>query len=299
MEDEVVLQEEVIPADRPPMNTREVFLNPPDWRYQQAATYLDDERAGKTPTIPADPIVQLVIRALRAYRRVPNRLYMDALWNTTEEVIRLGTTMRQSAIVAEMEAHLIAGHSPESLKEWACHIPTKLYEMYGKIFFDLSGITAVNAWIHDFLIEPERTNKNQMLLRARLLAYHNSAAAGALSAVMGADNSEGIALLKQIGSNERQKDLFDYMVKHTKMPQETYVMLMETALKSMTERDFQEHMRDRDEAGSGSLEEIAVGIEKGVRHYTNKEIADVDEQGYDPTNQYTRFLTHKETADGE
>ena len=298
MDEELILAEEVIPAERPPENKREVFLNPPDWRYQAACDYLADERAGKASTIPTDPIVLLTIRALRAFRRVPNRLYMDAMWNTTEEVIRLGTTMRHSAIVAEMEAHLISGHTPKDLKDCNSVIPPKLYMMYSHIFFDLTGITAVHSWIHDFLIEPERHSRNQILLRSRILAYLSSAEDGVKSAVFGLPNKDVNDLLKKIGSNERQKQLFDYVVQHTKIPQETYVMLMETALKSMTDRDFQEHMRDRDEAGSGSLEELSEGIEQGIRSYSQQEIAEASAAGLDFTNQYTAFLTHKEASNG-
>lgn len=297
---ELIIQEELCPAERPPENSRGVFLSPPDWRYQQACQYLEDERNGITPTIPSDPVVMLTIRALRAFRRVPNRMYIDALWNTTEEAIRLGTTMRHSAIVAEMEAHIIAGHAPKDLmKVYSCPIPAKVYNLYSSIFFDLTGITAVNSWIHDFLFEPERHTKNQVLLRARLLAYYKDASAGAKAAILGIDDKDTIDLLKKIGTNERQKSVFDYMVKHTKMDQVTYVTLMEAALKSMTERDFQEHMRDRDEAGSGSLEDLATGIEQGIRAYSQQEIADADSNGLDFTNQYTQFITHKEVSNGE
>ena len=299
-EADLILEEEIVPAERPPENTREVFLSPPDWRYQQAFQYLEDEREGRTPTIPTDPVVLLVVRALRAFRKVPNRLYRDALWNTTEEVIRLGTTLRHSAIVAEMESHLISGHKSEDLAAiYSCPIPAKVYDMYSKIFFDLSGITAVNSWIHDFLFEPERYTKNQTLLRARLLSYYKDATSGAKAAILGLDDKDSINLLKKIGSNERSKALFDYMVEHTKMQQETYVMLMEAALKSMTERDFQEHMRDREEAGSGSLESLATGIEQGIRMFNQQEIEGIDNIGLDFTNHYTQFITHKEVSDGE
>ena len=185
-EAEIIPLEEIVPAERPPEMTREVFLSPPDWRYQAACKYLEDERNGETPTIPTDPVVLLVIRALRAFRRVPNRLYMDALWNTTEEVIRLGTTMRHSAIVAEMESHLISGHSAKDLKAiYSCPIPGKVYELYAKVFFDLTGITAIHSWIHDFLFEPERHHSNQILLRARLLSYYKDAGSGAKAAILG------------------------------------------------------------------------------------------------------------------
>lgn len=299
MAEELIEIEELIPAERPPENKREVFLNPPDWRYQKACEYLENEKNGKVDTIPTDPMVLLTIRALRAFRRIPNRLYMDALWNDTEEAIRLGTSMRHTAIVAEMEAHLIAGHTTKDLKAHNSVIPPMVYELYSRIFFDLTGITAIHSWIHDFLIEPERYRKSQVLLRARVLAYLSSAQDGASSAVFGLPDKSVQDMLKKVGSNERQKALFDYMVQHTKIPQEVYVTLMETALKSMTDRDFQEHMRDRQEAGSGSLEELSEGIEAGIRTFTRQEIAQSSAEGVDFTNQYTTFLTqNKDSSNG-
>ena len=297
---ELIEAESIIQAERPPENKREVFLSPPDWRYLAAVDYLEEERCGRTPSIPTDPMVLFTIRALRAYRNVPNRLIMDAMWNDVAETLRLGITLRRSAIVAEIEAHLIAGHTTQDLKDLhACHIPPMLYELYNKIFFDLSGITAIHSWIHTFLFEPERFGKDQTLLRARLLAYYSSADKATNTAVFGSPDSSASAFLKKIGTNERQKDLFDYMVKRTKLPIEIYANTMETALKSMTERDFQEHMRDCDEAGSGSLELLADGIEKGIRSYSHEEMQAVDVSGEDFTNQYTAILTHKEETDGQ
>ena len=299
-EADLVVIDDTIQAERPPENKREVFLRPPDWRYQAAVAYLEEERCGRTPTLPTDPVVIFTIRALRAYRRVPNRLLMDAMWNDVEETLRLGITMRHSAIVAEIEAHLISGHTVKDLKELhACHIPPMMYKLYNLIFFDLSGIVAVHSWIHTFLFEPEKYAGNQTLLRARLLAYYSSADKGANTAVFGSPDSSATAFLKKIGTNERQKSLFDYMIKHTKMPIEIYATTMEAAIKSMTERDFQEHMRDRDEAGSESLESLASGIEKGIRAYTQEELKNPNTSGEDFTNQFTEILTKKDNTDGQ
>jgi hypothetical protein len=208
--------------------------------------------------------------------------------------------MQHSAIVAEIEAHLIAGHSVKDLKELhACHIPPMMYRLYNQIFFDLSGIVAVHSWIHTFLFNPERFSGDQTLLRSRLLAYYSSADKGAQTAVFGSPDSAATAFLKKIGTNERQKALFDYMVKHTKLPIEIYATTMEAAVKSMTERDFQEHMRDRDEAGSESLESLASGIEKGIRGFSQPELKEIDAQGSDFTNQFTDIITKKENTDGQ
>ena len=297
---ELIEAQDIIQAERPPEMTREVFLSPPDWRYTTAVQYLEDERCGKTPSIPTDPMVLFTIRALRAYRNLPNRLVMDTLWKDVAETLRLGISMRRSAIVAEMEAHLIAGHAADRLaKDFSCMIPPMMYELYNKIFFDLSGIIAVHSWVHTFLFSPERYFNDQTLLRARLLAYYQSAEKGSRAAIFGPPDSSTASFLKKIGTNERQKELFDYMVKHTKLPLEIYATTMETALKSMTERDFQEHMRDRDEAGSESLEALAKGIESGIRAFSQTELANPDVSGQDFTNQFTAILTKKDTTDGQ
>ena len=58
-------------------------------------------------------------------------------------------------------------------------------------------------------------------------------------------------------------------------------------------------MREREETGSGSLEELAIGIEEGMRSYNQKELAEADPNGIDFTNQYTQYLVHnKEVANG-
>ena len=49
-------------AERDAICMRESLLQPPDWRYQQAAAYVRDEAQGKHPSIPDDPVVQLTIR---------------------------------------------------------------------------------------------------------------------------------------------------------------------------------------------------------------------------------------------
>jgi len=296
---ELIEAQDIIQAERPPEMTREVFLSPPDWRYLAAQQYLEEERCGKTPMIPTDPMVLFAIRALRAYRKLPNRLVLDAMWKDVSETLRLGISMRRSAIVAEMEAHLLAGHKADRLaKDYSCVIPPMMYQLYNKLFFDLTGITAVHSWIHTFLFSPERYFNDQTLLRARLIAYYQSADKGAKAAIFGEPDSETAAFLKKVGSNERQKQLFDYMAKNMRLPIEIYATTMETALKSMTERDFQEHMRDRDEAGSESLESLAKGIELGIRAYSQSELSTSGSSSSDFTNQFTEILTKKEQADG-
>ena len=179
------------------------------------------------------------------------------------------------------------------------YIKPSVYELYSKIFCDLSGITAVHSWIHDFLIEPERYNSNTTLLKARLLAYYGGAKPGNCAIVVGPGDVDTQKLMKQIASNEQQKRIFEYIVRATDMSEEDYITVMESAVKSMTEKDFQEKMRDRDDAGSSSLEELATNLEQGIRAYSQKELETINQSGFDFVNQYTPVILRKDQDDGK
>ena len=208
--------------------------------------------------------------------------------------------MKRSAIVAEIEANLLHGTTAEELAEQGFYVPPTVYALYSKLFFDLSGITAIHAWINDFLFEPERHQRNSTLLRGRLAAYYLGVDKTAEATVTGMPLSNDVKeLLKSVGNSERQKKVFDYMVKETRLNNETYVALMETAVKSMTERDFQEHMRDREDAGSSSLEDLAKNLEQGIRAFSQQELAQADVNGLDFNNQFVAGILRKDNNDGK
>ena len=96
--------------------------------------------------------------------------------------------------------------------------------------------------------------------------------------------------MRRLMTNERQKNLFDYVVKKTEIDPEVYSAMMETALKDMAARDFQEHMKDREDAGSGSLEELAEHMEEGIRAFSQSELLGMEDAGIDFVNQYTKVL---------
>jgi len=292
-----VLEEPTVPAERTPRNTREFFLRPPDWRYQAARKYLQDEQHGKTPVVSGDPYVQYAIRILRAVQRPANRIYMDVLAPHAMDVITLGVYMKNSTITAEIESNLINGNTAKDVIYQEFYVNSQVYELYGKIFFDLSGIQAVHAWFNDFLIAPERYNKDTTLLKARLLAYYGGKKLGSEASLIGCNDAEVVSMMKTISGNEQQKRIFEYIVRATDMRSEDYVAIMESAVKSMTEKDFQEHMRDRDEAGSSSLGELAEHLEEGIRAYSQKELETFNQNGLDFVNQYTPVIIRKESTD--
>lgn len=285
--------DELPPAERPPANTREVFLRPPDWRYQEALKYLELEAADKTPPIPSDAYVQLAIRGLRAYKTPANRSFMQTLWVHLNDVFLLGINLQHTATVAELEAHLISGHSVRKLRRYGYFIHPVVYQLYEKIFFDLSGICAIHTWVSDFLFSPLKYSEDLTKLRARLLAYYGSWDMGTKAAVVGMSSPDVSNMLKKLSTTERQKHMFDYMMRHMSLDEETYATLMEAAYKSMTERDFQEHMKDREEAGTGSLEDLAKGLESGIRAYTQKELEN-NSTGLDFSNQYTLTILNSD-----
>ena len=292
-----VVDDYTVPAERTPSCTREFFLRPPDWRYQSAVQYLKDEQQGVTPTIPTDPLVQYAIRILRAFRSPGPRVFLEYLAPDAVTAVMLGVYKKRSAIVADIEGCLINGNTTEEIVRDGFYIKPAVYDLYGKIFFDLSGITAIHAWINDFLIEPERYSENTTLLKARLLAYYGGKKLGGSAAITGLHDPETQSRMKTIANNEQLKRIFEYIVRATDMDNVDYVTIMESAVKSMTEKDFQEHMRDRDEAGSSSLGELAEHLEEGIRAYSQKELESFNENGLDFVNQYTPVIIRKETTD--
>ena len=106
-DDVEVLETPQVPAEKTPSNTREFFLRPPDWRYQFAVRYLEEERRGETPTIPTDPHVQYAIRILRAYNSRQARGFLEYLATDACDTIMIGVHMKHSAIAADVESCII------------------------------------------------------------------------------------------------------------------------------------------------------------------------------------------------
>lgn len=284
--------------------TRDSLLKPPDWRYQAACQYLSDLRHGIRPSVSTDPLIQYAIRGIRGSQLAPGKSaglnlvtgaqrMMQHCWPELMETLYRGTYGRHSAQTATMEVCLIKGWSHEDAKLAGCPASPRVYKLYEKLFFDLTGVRTVTAWIQDNLFEPERYNGNTVLLRARLMAYFGDGTTGMSASISGQLPDSDGKLMKSLIKNERQKRLFDYVVKHTGMDPELYANVMETALKSMTEHDFQEHMKDREDAGSSSLEELTDGLERGIRAFSQTELQDVRTDGLDFVNQYTKILTGK------
>lgn len=272
------------------------LLAPPDWRYQEARAFVSEARRGQNPTVPSDPLVQLVVRALRCGVQkdggATNKL-MHKCWPLVAETLDLGLIQRRSAIAATIEVCLIKGWSHAEARKAGCPVGSEVYKLYEAIFFDLGQMRTVAAWLQDFLIEPERYSGNSTLLRARLLACYGQGDAGISAAVTGVATSDEEETMKKLSKTERQKRLFDYVTKYTRMEPEVYASVMETALKTMNDHDFQERMKDREDAGSSSLEELAAGLEEGVRAYSQSELEKFHADGIDFVNQYTKALTGK------
>lgn len=289
------------PADLRAPCTRDVFRRPPDWRCQEACQYLSEERNRETPTIPTDIIVQYAIRALRAYAPHMSggskkflekhvKKYVMNLWPVMDEVLYYGVYARRSSVSAELDTCIIKGFDYKTARIAGCPLCRASYDLYQALFFDLSGVRAVHAWINDFLFEPEKYTENTTLLRSRLLAYYGASTTGIGASVTGTLTEQDEAVMRRIVKNERQKKLFDYIVKTTNLDAVTYAEIMEAAVKSMSEHDFQEHMKDREDAGSESLEDLAVDMEKGIRAFSQHELEACDKTGLDFINQYTQAL---------
>lgn len=286
-----------IPAERSPEFTRQDFLRPPDWRYQAAVAYLDDIEAGRSPQIPTDACVQYAIRAIKAFRHPGSRELVRQCWDSIYKVLYLGTVASDSAITAEVESLLIHGADVDDPEVKVLPFSTDVYRLYAMLFFDLSGVIAIHTWMHDYLFGPQHVRGSfNTKLRTRLLAYYGGRTASQSSGVLGAVPPDALALMKTMMSNERQRKLFEYMMHKLKLNDTDYAMLMEAAVKDMTTREFQEHMKDREEAGSDTIESVADGLETAIRAFTQPELSDVDKNGLDFDNRYIKHILRKDNG---
>lgn len=280
--------------------TRKRLLDPPDWRYRAAVEFIRQLRRGQSPTIPSDPVVQYIARGLRVTTLQDSHMqkFLLQCWPELMETIYYGTLARRSAIACLLDTCHIKGWTYDEACIAGCPVNRTVYHLYGKAFFDLTGVRTVASWIQDNLIEPERHNNNTALLRARLLAFHGSGTAGAAVSSTGMLDASEKELMQSISKNERSKQLFDYMVRHVKIEPDVYVGMMESALKSMSDQEFQRRQHEQDMVGSSSLEDLANNLEIGVRAFTNQEIQGYDQYGLDFVNQFTKILS-KEDDNGK
>ena len=283
---------DIAPYECLPAFSRENFMKGPDWRYRQAVACLDDREEGKVPQVPSDPCVQYMVRAIHAYRNTDSRALMGQEWDSVYKVIHLGVEAPTSSITQETESLLIHGAEADDPEVKLLPFSSAVYNLYGKVFFDLSGIKAIHSWMHDYLFGGSTPSRNSFTaaLRTRLLAYYGNRDVRKELAFSGRASGNALALMRTMASNERQKRLFDYVMSKMDLNDSDYAVLMEATLKDTASREFQEHMKDREDAGSSSLEDIANGLEAGIRSFSQTELQATSSAGLDFVNQFTKVI---------
>jgi len=286
-------------SERIPNYGRDSFLRPPDWRYIEAQEYLREEKAGRMSPPPTDPAVQYLIRLLRGLANPDSRLAVLLKWRDAADVIHIGTAARESAFSQELEDYIIDGTDVEDVKQMVggTWFTTAHYQMFRSFFFDLSDVCAVTSWISYHLLDNARNSKQGALLRNRLLAYCEGGNS-ALEASLPGCNKNDDSLLRRYAHNVRQQKIFDYLTQKTHLPKELYASLMETAVKDMTTREFQERLKDKEAAGDSSLQELAGDLSEGVRRFSLDEQQAYDAFGLSYSNQYTSIILNKDSENG-
>ena len=302
MAENTAVEPEIIkppPAERNPEYKRDSFLRPPDWRYIEAQEYLREEKAGRIAPPPTDPATQYLIRLLRGLANPDSRLSILSAWRDAADVIHIGTVARDSAFSQELEDYIIDGVDVEDIKQMVggTWFTTLHYQLFKSFFFDLSDVCAVTAWINYHLLDTARRNKQGALLRNRILAYCGGGKAALEAQVPGWDNGND-GILKRYARNIRQQKVFDYLTQRTNLPQDLYASLMESAVKDMNTREFQERLKDKEAAGDSSLQELAGDLSEGVRRFTLDEQKTYDEFGLSYSNQYTSIILSEDSGNG-
>lgn len=281
-----------VPALRIPQFKRDSFLQPPDWRYEEAYRYICEEKAGRQATASSDPAVQYLVRVLRAIENPYCREYLDNEWKATAEVVHIGTMAKDSAFARELEIHIINGDSWEAINAGATQpwFTKQHYELFKLFFFDLSDMRAVTAWMSYHLFEPASASRQSSLLRTRLLAYYNGESIALDNCHMGLSTSDGAEAIKRFATTERQKRLVDYILETTKLPLELYATIMESARKEADDRDMKERIQATEAAGDATLQDLAKNLAEGIRSFTTEELEEKDKFGLEFTNRFTHKI---------
>lgn len=285
------LEELPSPAVARPECTRDSLLKAPDWRWQEAQAFVRDKRNSVPCTPSSDPLVQYAIRIIAAQDMQGTSRATASLWPCAYEAMALGQS--SSALASELDAYLIKGFDHSMAAMAGCPVSRDVYNLYAGLFMDLTGIRAIHSWMHDSLFAPAIRDSEHSTLRVRLIAYYGGGLSGVHSAVSGMLSGKDSDVMRVLMANERQKKLFDYVVRITKMPPELYAQLMEGALKDMSDKEFQERMRTLVTESDESLEALAHDMELGIRAYSQSELDTADTTGIDFSNRYTKDLVRR------
>lgn len=286
------------PFKRSPVFQRDSFLQPPDWRWQEAKQIVRAQLTGTNYTPSSDPVILYAARIQMACRNTDTRKFIQIKMPDAWQVLTLGTFDNSSHLRAQVEACLIYGLTPQKTSQklkWLTPIQARLYS---DLFCDLTGIQAISGWFQQMLLQPARVGKSMNLFRARALAHYHSLQAALHSLRFGNSGKSAKQAMDAMWRNCRNTQVFDYIAKELNVPIQVYTQMMQQAVKNRQDQAFM--LQQRQGGGqSQAIIDAANILNSSIRGFSRSQILLTTQQqkaGVDFTTQYTQFIKHKSEA---
>ena len=266
----------------------------PDWRYREACAFIKNVDDGSAVILPSDPVVQLLVRGIKGLLCVNGKTgnkytrgYTRAAWPVTSKVLYLGTLAKDSATAGLLDICIMKGFDHGKAKAAGMPLGKAVYDLYKLAFFDVDKLMEAGCLRNDYLFDRVRNSIHAAGLR--MVACFGDADDDGLNMAQGLPMTSGESSTAQkLMRSRRRKQLLDYVLEERPLPAEVKAGFMETALKAAEDREFQRALKEEDDKGSASLEDLAAHIEEGIRAFSQSEIAGQPKDGVDFTNQYTK-----------
>lgn len=255
------------PFKKSPQFTRDSFLRPPDWRWQQAKSIVQAQLTGNTYIAQIEPLVLYAVRLQKACKDKHTRQFIKNKLPDAWHVITLGQMDNSSQLRAQVQACIIYGLDDKATAQKLKWISALQVNLYRDLFFDLSGVQGISAWFQQLLLEPARQGRSMNLFRARALAHYHSLQAALHSLRFGNSGKSAKQAMDIMWRDARNKGIFDYMAQNLNVPIQMYVQSMQQAIKSRQDQAFLLASKDN-ATDSQVLIAAANSIADSVRGFT-------------------------------
>ena len=283
------------PFKKDPLFNRESFLRTPDWRWQEAKKIILQKNTGIANVSKADRIVLFAARLQQAFLNPATRQFIKHKMPDAWHVIQLGTADQSSALRAQLQACIISGLQPQKIQQKLHWISAIQATLYRDLFCDLSQVQGIPSWFQQMMLQPIRRQSSTILFRARAIAYYHSLDAAIKSIRFGMSGSVAREVMDRMWRDQRNKQVFDYFVKQTKIPIQVYVNNMQQAIKGRQDRDFIRESR-QGQAEDTTIIQISKMLQSSVRGFTQAQTR-LDTQkakaGIDFSTEYTQHIKIK------
>ena len=286
------------PFKRSPEFSRDSFLRPPDWRWQEAKQLVRAQLTGTSFTSQSDPIILYAARIQKACRNTAARKFIQLKMPDAWQIFTLGTFDNSSQLRAQVQACFIYGLTPQKTAQklkWITPIQAHLYK---DLFCDLQGVQAISGWFEQMLLQPARTAKSMNLFRARALAHYHSLEAALHSLRFGNCGKSAKEAMDAMWRNFRNTQVFDYIAKQLNVPIQIYTQMMEQAVKN---REDQAFMLQAKQGGSQSEAVVAAAqvLNTSIRGFSQAQLqltTQAEKAGIDFSAQYMQYIIQKAKA---